>query len=58
MPGVIIIGKGYGGMSAAALLTRPGPRVIVTGCSALIAGKAGCFADEGGYGMVIQRPTP
>lgn len=45
----VIIGSGYGGMSAAALLARAGLKVIVLEKDSLIGGRASFFTDQEGY---------
>jgi phytoene dehydrogenase-like protein len=49
MANAIIIGAGYAGMSAAALLAHAGRKVIVLEESDLIGGRAHSFRDERGY---------
>ncbi|MFZ1036660.1 MAG: NAD(P)/FAD-dependent oxidoreductase [Smithella sp.] len=49
MADAIIIGAGYAGMSAAALMAHAGRRVIVLEESDLIGGRAFSFRDEKGY---------
>ena len=46
---VIVIGAGYGGMSAAALLAHEERRVLVIDESPLIGGRASSFTDDAGY---------
>jgi phytoene dehydrogenase-like protein len=46
---VIVIGSGYGGMSAAALISRQSKKVLVLEASALIGGRSAAFEDEDGY---------
>ncbi len=45
----IVIGAGYGGMSAAALLARAGLKIIVLEQDPLIGGRASFFQDQDGY---------
>lgn len=49
MADAIVIGAGYAGMSAAALLAHAGRKVIVLEASGLIGGRAQSFRDEKGY---------
>jgi len=49
MPDAVIIGAGYGGMGAAALLARAGLRVIVFDQNSIVGGRASSFKDEEGY---------
>ncbi|PKN53548.1 MAG: hypothetical protein CVU55_00030 [Deltaproteobacteria bacterium HGW-Deltaproteobacteria-13] len=49
MADAIVIGAGYAGMSAAALLAHAGRKVIVLEASGLIGGRAHSFRDEKGY---------
>ena len=46
---VIIIGAGYGGMSAAALLANAGKRVLVLDAASVIGGRAHTFRDDEGF---------
>lgn len=45
----VIIGAGYGGMGAAALLAHAGLRVVVVEQSSLVGGRASFFTDDQGY---------
>jgi phytoene dehydrogenase-like protein len=49
MADAIIIGAGYAGMSAAALLASAGRKVIVIEASGAIGGRARSYTDEEGY---------
>ncbi len=49
MADAIIIGAGYAGMSAAALLTHAGSKVIVLEAADIIGGRAQSSRDEEGY---------
>lgn len=49
MPDAVIIGSGYGGMGAAALLSHAGLEVVVLEQSPLLGGRASSFTDEEGY---------
>jgi phytoene dehydrogenase-like protein len=49
MAEAIIIGAGYAGMSAAALLANSGRRVIVLEASGMIGGRALSYKNEKGY---------
>lgn len=49
MPDAVIIGAGYAGMSAAALLSHAGWKVIVLEESEIVGGRARSFRDEEGY---------
>jgi phytoene dehydrogenase-like protein len=49
MLNTIIIGAGYAGMSAAALLARAGRKVIVLESSGMVGGRAHSYRDEKGY---------
>ena len=49
MADAIIIGAGYAGMSAAALLAHAGRRVIVLDASGMIGGRALSYRNEKGY---------
>ena len=49
MVDVVIVGAGYGGMSAAALLAHAGLSVIVIEKSPLIGGRASSYKDDEGY---------
>ncbi|MEI6609362.1 MAG: FAD-dependent oxidoreductase [Deltaproteobacteria bacterium] len=49
MADAIIIGAGYAGMSAAALLANSGRRVIVLEASGMIGGRALSYKNEKGY---------
>ena len=49
MADAIIIGAGYAGMSAAALLASAGRKVIVLEASDAIGGRARSYTDETGY---------
>jgi len=49
MTDAIIIGAGYAGMSAAALLAHAGRKVIVLEASGLIGGRALSYRNEKGY---------
>jgi protoporphyrinogen oxidase len=49
MADAIIIGAGYAGMSAAALLAHAGRKVIVLEASGMIGGKALFYRNEKGY---------
>ena len=49
MADVIVIGTGYAGMSAAALLTHAGRRVLVLEERGMIGGRAHAFRDRDGY---------
>ncbi len=49
MPDAVIIGAGYAGMSAAALLSHAGRKVVVLEESEIIGGRARSFRDEEGY---------
>ncbi|HPS94338.1 MAG TPA: FAD-dependent oxidoreductase, partial [Deltaproteobacteria bacterium] len=45
----VIIGAGYGGMGAAALLAHSGLKVVVLEQSSLVGGRASSFTDDRGY---------
>ncbi len=45
----VIIGSGYAGMGAAALLAHAGLKVVVLEQSSIMGGRAGSFTDEDGY---------
>ena len=49
MPDAVIIGAGYAGMSAAALLSHAGRKVVVLEESERVGGRARSFRDEEGY---------
>ncbi|KAF0157894.1 MAG: squalene-associated FAD-dependent desaturase [Syntrophaceae bacterium] len=49
MADVVIIGTGYAGMSAAALLTHAGRKVVVLEESGMVGGRACSYRDEKGY---------
>lgn len=49
MPDAVIIGAGYAGMSAAALLSHAGRKVVVLEESERVGGRAWSFRDEEGY---------
>lgn len=49
MPDAVIIGAGYAGMSAAALLSHAGRKVVVLETSERVGGRARSFRDEQGY---------
>jgi phytoene dehydrogenase-like protein len=49
MADVIIIGAGYGGMSAAALLAHSGRKVLVLEAAGMIGGRALSYKNEKGY---------
>ncbi len=49
MADAIIIGAGYAGMSAAALLAHSGRKVIVLEASGMIGGRALSYKNEKGY---------
>jgi phytoene dehydrogenase-like protein len=49
MPDVIIIGAGYAGMGAAALLAHAGRKVLMLEASDAVGGRAQSCADEAGY---------
>jgi len=49
MDDAIIIGAGYAGMSAAALLAHAGKKVVVLEETGMIGGRAHSYGDEKGY---------
>ena len=49
MVGAIVIGAGYAGMSAAALLAHAGRKVIVLEAAGMIGGRALSYRNEKGY---------